>query len=198
MRRTPWRRSLMAARITISAARAVAPSSPRTRSTTSRARIARRYPSLGRVTFTCPMHPEIVQDGPGDCPICGMALEPAGVPATDAAPNPELVDFARRFRIGAALTVPLLVLAMGPMLGLPIREWTGERAVPAVRPSSVADDRGSGDEPVFGIGRRQRAEAQEHPSRVRSAGPGYPGRATEFAFPCSGDAPCAGIRWRSA
>lgn len=82
------------------------------------------------------MHPEIVQDGPGDCPICGMALEPAGVPATDAAPNPELVDFARRFRIGAALTVPLLVLAMGPMLGLPIREWTGERQAGCTRCSA--------------------------------------------------------------
>jgi len=77
--------------------------------------------------FTCPMHPEIVQEGPGTCPICGMALEPQGVPAADSGPNPELVDFTRRFRIGALLTVPLLVVAMGPHLGLPIREWLGER-----------------------------------------------------------------------
>ncbi len=77
--------------------------------------------------YTCPMHPEIEQIGPGDCPICGMALEPKGVPAGDEGPNPELVDFRRRFAIGAALTVPLLVIAMGPMLGLPVGEWIGER-----------------------------------------------------------------------
>ena len=71
--------------------------------------------------YTCPMHPEIEQVGPGDCPICGMALEPKGVPPADAGPNPELVDFRRRFAVGAALTVPLVVLAMGPMLGLPVR-----------------------------------------------------------------------------
>jgi len=76
--------------------------------------------------YTCPMDPEIVQEGPGDCPICGMALEPM-VPTADAGPNPELIDFRRRFAIGAALTVPLLVLAMGPFLGLPVREWIGER-----------------------------------------------------------------------
>ncbi|MDT8344573.1 MAG: heavy metal translocating P-type ATPase [Thermohalobaculum sp.] len=77
--------------------------------------------------YTCPMHPEIEQIGPGDCPICGMALEPKGVPAADEGPNPELVDFTRRFWVGAALTVPLLVLTMGPLLGLPVREWIGER-----------------------------------------------------------------------
>lgn len=76
--------------------------------------------------FTCPMHPEIVQDGPGDCPICGMALEPMGVPAGDVGPNPELVDFSRRFWIGAALTIPILLLTMGPLVGLPIRRWLGE------------------------------------------------------------------------
>ncbi len=43
--------------------------------------------------YTCPMHPEIVRDEPGDCPICGMALEPMGIPAADEGPNPELVDF---------------------------------------------------------------------------------------------------------
>jgi Cu+-exporting ATPase len=77
--------------------------------------------------YTCPMHPEIEQVGPGDCPICGMALEPKGVPAGEDGPNPELVDFTRRFRIGAVLTVPLLILTMGPMLGLPVRSWLGER-----------------------------------------------------------------------
>ncbi len=81
----------------------------------------------GGTLYTCPMHPEIVQEGPGTCPICGMALEPMGVPAADEGPNPELVDFTRRFWVGAALTVPLLILAMGPMAGLPVREWLGER-----------------------------------------------------------------------
>ncbi|HEX8902453.1 heavy metal translocating P-type ATPase [Vitreimonas sp.] len=62
--------------------------------------------------WTCPMHPEIVRDGPGSCPICGMALEPM-TPTADAGPNPELVDMSRRFWIGAALAAPVLVLEMG-------------------------------------------------------------------------------------
>lgn len=77
--------------------------------------------------YTCPMHPEIVQEGPGTCPICGMALEPMGIPTGDEGPNPELVDFTHRMIVGAILTVPILVLAMGPHLGLPVREWIGER-----------------------------------------------------------------------
>ena len=68
--------------------------------------------------FTCPMDPEIIQEGPGDCPICGMALEPMGIPAADAGPNPELIDFRRRFWVGAVLTLPLVLLSMGPMVGL--------------------------------------------------------------------------------
>lgn len=76
--------------------------------------------------YTCPMHPEIIRDKPGSCPICGMALEPMGVPTDDAGPNPELVDFTRRFWVSAALSIPLLVLTMGPMLGLPVRGWVGE------------------------------------------------------------------------
>ena len=79
--------------------------------------------------YTCPMHPEIVRDEPSDCPKCGMALEPMGVPAADEGPNPELVDFKRRFWIGAILTVPLLVLTMGPFVGLGfVRDILGERA----------------------------------------------------------------------
>ena len=79
--------------------------------------------------YTCPMHPEIVRDAPGDCPICGMALEPMGVPAADEGPNPELVDIKRRFLIGAVLTFPLLVLTMGPYVGLGVvRDIFGERA----------------------------------------------------------------------
>jgi Cu+-exporting ATPase len=62
--------------------------------------------------YTCPMHPQIRQVGPGSCPICGMALEPATVTA-DSGPNPELGDMSRRFWIGLALAVPVLVLEMG-------------------------------------------------------------------------------------
>src|SRR5262249_17160782 len=62
--------------------------------------------------YTCPMHPEIRQVGPGACPICGMALEPVLVTA-ESGPNPELVDMTRRFWIGLALTVPVFVLEMG-------------------------------------------------------------------------------------
>ena len=68
--------------------------------------------------YTCPMHPEIEQAGPGTCPICGMALEPMGIPAVDDGPNPELVDFTRRFKVGVVLTIPLLILSMGPFIGL--------------------------------------------------------------------------------
>lgn len=77
--------------------------------------------------YTCPMHPEIIQDVPGDCPKCGMALEIMGIPDGTEVLNPELVDFTRRFWISALLAVPLLVMTMGPMVGLPIREWLGER-----------------------------------------------------------------------
>ncbi|MFC4171574.1 heavy metal translocating P-type ATPase [Microvirga sp. GCM10011540] len=62
--------------------------------------------------YTCPMHPEVRQVGPGSCPICGMALEPVLV-AMDAGPNPELVDMTRRFWIGLVLTIPVFVLEMG-------------------------------------------------------------------------------------
>ncbi|MBX9463834.1 MAG: heavy metal translocating P-type ATPase [Aquamicrobium sp.] len=78
--------------------------------------------------WTCPMHPEIVRDKPGSCPLCGMALEPMGVPTGEEGPNPELIDFTRRFWVSAVLSLPLLVITMGPMLGLPVREWLGERA----------------------------------------------------------------------
>ena len=63
--------------------------------------------------YTCPMHPEIVSDEPGPCPICGMALEPMA-PSLDA-DNPELDDMTRRFKIGLALTLPVFIVAMSEM-----------------------------------------------------------------------------------
>ena len=77
--------------------------------------------------YTCPMHAEVRQTHPGSCPICGMGLELESATMAEEGPNPELVDFTRRFWIGAVLTVPLLVLTMGPFLGLPVREIFGER-----------------------------------------------------------------------
>jgi P-type Cu+ transporter len=62
--------------------------------------------------YTCPMHPEIRQVGPGTCPICGMALEPV-VTTADSGPNPELADMTKRFWIGLALALPVFVLEMG-------------------------------------------------------------------------------------
>ncbi|MGF6860985.1 Cu+-exporting ATPase [Rhodobacteraceae bacterium MBR-64] len=74
--------------------------------------------------YTCPMHPEIVRDEPGSCPICGMALEPM-VPSDE--PSHELVDFTRRMWISAAAAVPLVILTMGELVALPVRDWIGHR-----------------------------------------------------------------------
>ena len=65
--------------------------------------------------WTCPMHPEIRQEGPGACPICGMALEPEMVSA-DAGPSEELTDMTRRFRLALALSLPVFILEMGSHL----------------------------------------------------------------------------------
>jgi Cu+-exporting ATPase len=75
--------------------------------------------SAGAGKWTCPMHPEVVRDGPGACPICGMALEPV-TPTADAAPNDELRDMTRRLWVGAALSAPLLAWSMGEMAGLAV------------------------------------------------------------------------------
>lgn len=71
-----------------------------------------------RTEYTCPMHPEIVRPAPGACPICGMALEPRAVSA-DSQDDPELRNMTRRFWIGTALLIPLLVLSMGMMVLAP-------------------------------------------------------------------------------
>ncbi len=76
--------------------------------------------------YTCPMHPEVVQDEPGTCPHCGMALEPIA-PQADSSPNPELVDFRRRLRIGVPLALAVFVLEMGAHLGVPLVDWLGAR-----------------------------------------------------------------------
>jgi P-type Cu+ transporter len=67
------------------------------------------------IEYTCPMHPEVVRDSPGSCPICGMALEPRNVTLTEQA-DPELRDMTRRFWVGVALSVPLVLIAMAEML----------------------------------------------------------------------------------
>ncbi len=77
---------------------------------------------LDEVEHICPMHPEVRQKGPGTCPDCGMALEPVAFSLEDTGPSPEQIDFTRRFWVSAALTLPLMVLAM--FFGLSARlQW---------------------------------------------------------------------------
>ncbi|MCB9990663.1 MAG: copper-translocating P-type ATPase [Rhodospirillales bacterium] len=71
-----------------------------------------KIPAGANVIYTCPMHPEIRQEGPGNCPICGMALEPETITGEEGE-NPELTDFRRRFWIGLILTLPVFALEMG-------------------------------------------------------------------------------------
>lgn len=75
--------------------------------------------------WTCPMHPEIVRDGPGSCPICGMALEPM-TPTLSDAPNPELIDMTRRFWVGLVLALPVVALEMGGHL-TGLHQWLGQQ-----------------------------------------------------------------------
>ena len=82
--------------------------------------------------YTCPMHPEVETIGPSDCPLCGMALEPMGLPDPNAGPNPEFIDFRRRFILGAVLTIPLFMISMGSMIGLPLNSWLNADIVPWV------------------------------------------------------------------
>ncbi len=84
-------------------------------------------PAVPGAQYTCPMHPEIIQDGPGDCPKCGMALEPMTVTLEEEA-NPELIDMTRRFWVSLFLSVPVLVLAMGGLIpGVDFGELIGHR-----------------------------------------------------------------------
>ncbi len=70
--------------------------------------------------YGCPMHPQVINEGPGDCPICGMALEPLDAAAAMDQPNRELLDFERRFRVSVVLTLPVVVLVMGNHLGIDV------------------------------------------------------------------------------
>ena len=78
---------------------------------------ATAVPARPRAQYTCPMHPEILRDAPGDCPICGMALVPVGAAAA-AEDNAELRDLTRRLWVGVALSIPMVILAMSPMVGV--------------------------------------------------------------------------------
>ena len=75
-----------------------------------------------KTKYTCPMHPEIIRDGPGSCPICGMALEPLTA-SLDDEENPELTDMTRRFWISVVLTIPVFALGMSDLIpGQPLQQ----------------------------------------------------------------------------
>lgn len=81
--------------------------------------------SQAKVMYTCPMHPEVQQEQPGACPICGMDLEPKSVIVSNENADPELQSMTARLLIAAALSLPVLLLAMLPMLSVPIDHWLG-------------------------------------------------------------------------
>src|SRR5690242_18659585 len=86
-------------------------------------------PPSSAIIYTCPMHPEIRRDGPGACPICGMALEPLE-PQAEAGPDAELIDMTRRFWIASVLAVPVLFLGMSELIpGMPLQRVLGERLI---------------------------------------------------------------------
>ena len=80
--------------------------------------------------YTCPMHPEVRQPGPGSCPICGMALEPVAVNAATLEESAELLDMSRRFWVSGALTIPVVLIALAEyLLGRPLERWPGGAAL---------------------------------------------------------------------
>jgi Cu+-exporting ATPase len=89
-------------------------------------------PATGRADAisTCPMHPEIEQVGPGSCPKCGMDLEPKTLQLDTGDDDPELRGMTRRFWIAAALTLPVFLMSMLPMLGVPLDRWLGPTIEP--------------------------------------------------------------------
>ncbi len=82
-------------------------------------------PAPAGTIYTCPMHPEIRQEGPGSCAICGMALEPE-VASAENAFNPELADMTCRFWVGLSLTLPVFALEMGGHL-TGLHQWLGQQ-----------------------------------------------------------------------
>ena len=110
------------ARRTTSAAKSALRSLSQTPNSTFNRSLPRPTQTVSGVLYTCPMDPEIRQKwGPGLCPKCGMALEPAEA-SLDESPNAELVDMTRRFWVCAVLAVPLLVLAMSDLIpGMPLQ-----------------------------------------------------------------------------
>jgi Cu+-exporting ATPase len=89
----------------------------------------RSAPGSDKITYTCPMHPEVVSDAPGTCPICGMALEPRTASLEEEV-NPELVDMTRRFWVSVVLSVPLLLIAMSDFVpGNPLEQIISMRAL---------------------------------------------------------------------
>ena len=93
------------------------------------ARTRRSTTQATRIEYTCPMHPEIVRDRPGSCPICGMTLEPRTA-VVEELENPELVSMTRRFWVSAALAIPVLVLGMSDLIpGQPVQRVLSVRAI---------------------------------------------------------------------
>ena len=90
-------------------------------------------PGHAEVLYTCPMHPEIEQVGPGSCPKCGMDLEPKTLQPGADEEDPELRGMVRRFWVAAALTLPLFLISMLPMLGVPVDRWLGQTVEPWVQ-----------------------------------------------------------------
>src|SRR6266550_6593229 len=91
-------------------------------------RVSPRTPAE-KIEYICPMHPQIVREAPGNCPICGMALEPRTVSLADEE-NPELVDMTRRFWLGVILTAPLFLIAMSDLVpGNPLERIVSMRAL---------------------------------------------------------------------
>lgn len=102
-----------------------APGSPAAAPATHRPSVSARESSYDKVppgyagtVYTCPMHPQVRQTEPGACPLCGMGLERERATAADEGPNPELVDFTRRFWVSVVFTAPLLILTMTPLIGI--------------------------------------------------------------------------------
>lgn len=85
-------------------------------------------PAAADAVYTCPMHLEIEQVGPGDCPICGMDLEPKFATAAGAEDDAQYAKMKQRLWVGIFLSVPLLVIAMGPMIGLHLDRWLSANA----------------------------------------------------------------------